>query len=223
MAISANSCVGILGGTFNPIHNAHLRLAIEARERLGLDHVRLIPAARPPHRAAPEVPAQLRLAMVQAAVADIPGLVADGREICRTGPSYMVDTLVDLRREYSGPLALILGMDAFITLPAWYQWQQLIELAHLVVAQRPPVTPRTTSAWRDEEPFPAPLSPVLKRPAREVAQLHEQPAGLLYFAEIPLLAISSSYVRAQRSAGRSIQFLVPSQIDALICEHNLYR
>jgi len=114
--------IGILGGTFNPIHHGHLRLAIELYERLSLAEVRLIPSANPPHREQPTVSSQHRLEMVQAAIPNITGLTVDDRELRRDGFSYTVDTLASLREEYPDqPLCLILGMDAFIGLPRWYQ------------------------------------------------------------------------------------------------------
>ena len=133
-----NKPMGLLGGTFNPIHHGHLRLALELYERLDLAEVRFIPSAYPPHRKQPSVSSQLRLKMVQAAIADVPGLKVDDRELWRSGPSYTVDTLSDLRDDYPHqPLCLILGMDAFMGLPYWYQWERLIHLAHFLVVVRP--------------------------------------------------------------------------------------
>ena len=131
--------IGLLGGTFNPVHNGHLRSAVEVRERLALDELRLVPSARPPHRAAPEVTAEQRLAMVQLALAGSDELQVDARELQRSSPSWTVDTLASLRAEL-GPQAVvffILGWDAFCGLPGWHRWQELLELAHLVVLQRP--------------------------------------------------------------------------------------
>jgi nicotinate-nucleotide adenylyltransferase len=130
--------IGLLGGTFNPIHNGHLRLALEIYERLSLTEVRLIPSAQPPHRTIPSVSSELRLEMVQAAIAGVTGLTADDRELQRDGPSYMIDTLISLRAEYpDNPLCLILGSDAFMNLNSWHQSAQIINLAHIIVVRRP--------------------------------------------------------------------------------------
>ena len=106
--------VGILGGTFNPVHHGHLRAALELRERLGLAEVRLMPAAQPPHRETPDCPAELRAEMVSLAIADEPGLVCDRRELLRQGPSYTIDSLEELRAELGEQtgLCLIVGVDA---------------------------------------------------------------------------------------------------------------
>ena len=137
MAISSR--IGVLGGTFDPIHFAHLRLAEEVAEAFLLDTVRLIPSADPPHRTSPGASAQDRLRMVRLALESAGDhLVADGSELERVGKSYMVDTLKALREENpSESISLILGTDAFIELMTWYEWQQLFTLAHIIVASRP--------------------------------------------------------------------------------------
>jgi len=213
LALATSNCVGVLGGTFNPIHHAHLRLAIEALERLQLDHVRLLPAAHPPHRAMPQVSPAHRLAMVRLAVAGIPGLVVDGRELNRSGPSYMVDTLSELRTELgTQPLALLLGADAFAELHLWHQWQHLIELAHLVVVQRPGTNMDRSCA----------LANLHAHIVSDTNALHCALAGALLFVDWPLMALSASYIRAQRQAGRDIRFLVPDAVQAYIITHQFY-
>jgi nicotinate-nucleotide adenylyltransferase len=130
--------IGIFGGTFAPIHHGHLRLAIEARDALQLDEVRLIPAAQPPLRAAPALPAARRLRWVRLAIGRERGLVADGRELARRGPSYTIDTLVSLRAQFPrAALCLLLGQDAARSLPRWHRWRELLEYAHLVIFARP--------------------------------------------------------------------------------------
>ncbi len=130
--------LGIVGGTFDPIHYGHLRLAAEVMKALGLPEVRMIPAGVPPHRAPPVASAADRMAMTELGCAEFPGLIADGREIARPGPSYTVVTLQSLHAEDPTlPLALIIGSDAFAGLAGWHKWEQLFTLAHLVVVQRP--------------------------------------------------------------------------------------
>ncbi|MGS0466713.1 nicotinate-nucleotide adenylyltransferase [Cobetia marina] len=131
--------VAMLGGTFDPVHHGHLRSAIELREALGLDHVLMIPCHQPPHRAAPGVSSQERLAMLEAAIAGEPGLKADARELFRDGPSYSADTLASLRGEY-GPqarLVMAIGHDAFLKLGEWHAAERLFDDAHVVVIERP--------------------------------------------------------------------------------------
>ena len=130
--------MGIFGGTFDPIHYAHLRTAFELQQALRLKEIRFLPAGNPPHRDQPIADAKLRLEMVQLAVAGQPGFLVDDREVRKAGPSYSVETLAELRHEYPDrSLCLIVGMDAFLSLPKWHQWQELLQLAHLVVAHRP--------------------------------------------------------------------------------------
>ena len=131
--------VGILGGTFNPIHYGHLRSALELRERLGLAEVRLVPAARPPHREQPECPVEQRADMVSLAIAGEPGLLCDRRELLREGPSYTVDSLQELRMQLGTEqsLYLIVGADALSAIDSWHRWQEIPALAHIVALARP--------------------------------------------------------------------------------------
>src|SRR5450755_3254631 len=130
--------LGILGGTFDPIHYGHLRFAAEVRSMLGLAQIHLVPSGVPPHRAAPFASSEDRLTMTTLGCAEFPGLVADGREVRRPGPSYTVVTLQELHaQDLTRPLALLLGSDALHSLATWYHWEQLFTLAHLVVVERP--------------------------------------------------------------------------------------
>lgn len=207
--------MGILGGTFDPIHHGHLRLALEIYEALDLEAVRLIPLATPPHRIDPSAPAPLRLAMLQAAVNNESKLIADDRELRRKGLSYTVDTLSELREEYGDrPLCLIVGMDAFSALDTWHCWERLIELAHIAIAQRP------------EARLP-PAGPVRELFERHTTQdpldLHRGPAGRIALLTIPLLDISASRIRSLIASGRNPRYLLPEAVMALIDQHQLYR
>src|SRR5450759_4649412 len=130
------SPAGILGGTFDPLHFGHLRLAQELVEGLALSEVLFVPAGLPPHRAPPFASPQQRLEMVRRGIADNPLFTLDEREIFKPTPSYTVETLLDLRRELSAmqPLCLFMGADAFLGLTAWHRWRELFDLAHIVVA-----------------------------------------------------------------------------------------
>lgn len=197
--------IGVFGGTFAPIHKGHLRLAMAARNQLRLDQVRLIPAATPPLRAAPAVPAARRLRWVELAVAGERALVADGRELRRAGPSFTVDTLVELRAEHPRePICLLLGQDAAQRLPRWHQWRRLPELAHLVFFHRPGVAP-----------LREPVVRLLRgRRARSVAQLRARPAGLWWRCAMPPVPVSGTEVRRRLARGLDVKGLVPDAVIA---------
>lgn len=195
--------MGILGGTFDPVHLAHLRLAVEIREDLRLDEVRLIPNAIPPHRARPETDTSRRLAWLRASIAGERGLVLDDRECRRSGPSYTVDTLVSLREEMPDiPLCLIMGMDSFSGLSKWHRWEILLEQAHIVVVPRPGQAPPEGMARKllDE------------RLVHEPERLKTRLAGLMFRCETTPLAISASDIRSRLRDGRSIRYLVPEPV-----------
>jgi len=203
-----SAATGLFGGTFAPIHHGHLRLAIELRERLRLDRVLLVPSARPPHRASPEVPPQRRLDWVRLAVGDETGLIVDDREVRRAlagnEPSYTYDTLAELRREApEAPLLLLLGDDAANQLHTWHRWRELFDLAHLIFVERP-----------YEPPAPsAELTAFLRgRRAMTVDALHARTAGLWMPVNVPPLAISSTRIRQLLHAGRSIRGLVSEAV-----------
>ena len=127
--------IGVLGGTFDPVHIGHLRGALEVAETLALDELRLTPSARPPHRGKPQVSAKDRLAMVECAVAGVAPLVVDARELQRDKPSYTIDTLELMRAELavSDQVFLLLGWDAFCGLPTWHRWEELLQHCHILV------------------------------------------------------------------------------------------
>ena len=200
--------IGVLGGTFNPIHNGHLRLALEIYERLSLAEIRLIPSAQPPHRAVPSVSSQQRLEMVQVAISGVTGLTADDRELQRNGPSYMVDTLFSLRAEYpDNPLCLILGSDAFMNLDSWYQSTQIINLAHIIIVRRP----NTVLATQDINQ------------THNLNQLHTSKAGKIWVEELPDIAISATQIRDLIAAGKNPNYLLPLAVLDIINHNRLYR
>ncbi|MCH9671948.1 MAG: nicotinate-nucleotide adenylyltransferase [Gammaproteobacteria bacterium] len=207
--------IAVLGGTFDPIHHGHLRLACEARDGLDLDGVALLPAGTPVHRNAPVANAAQRRRMLELAIDDEPGLRVDLREVERVGPSYMVDTLQALRSELpKTSLSLILGVDAFALLDTWYQWERLLGLAHLIVADRPGST----------VPETGPIGQLWARAGTEdKSRVRNEPSGAIFRLQAPLLEISSTRVRKLRRDGRSIRYLVPQTVCQFICEENLYR
>ena len=161
--------IGLFGGAFDPIHYGHLRTAFELWQALKLSEVRFLPTGNPPHRTELHASAELRLAMVKAAVADQPAFVVDDREVRRSGLSYSVDTLTELRAEHPDrSLCLVLGMDAFLGLPTWHRWRELLDLTHVVVAHRP--------GWK--APTMGPLGEAMvDRGTGSIRDLHAHPAG----------------------------------------------
>lgn len=207
--------IGVLGGTFDPIHYGHLRPALELLENLELAEVRFVPCRIPAHRDTPSITAEQRLDLVRLATAGQPGFVADDRELRRSGPSYMVDTLISLRAEVGAtPLCLILGTDAFRDLPTWWRWRELGELAHIVVMQRPGMA----------QPFPPPLEAfVVPRAVHDAPALRRRPAGGILFQPVTQLDISATRIRALLARGRSPRYLLPEAVLASIHDRALYR
>ncbi len=208
------SPMGIFGGTFDPIHYGHLRTAFEMLQALRFDEVRFMPCGSPPHRGAPVANASLRLQMVQLATEGQHGFVVDDRELQREGPSYSVDTLTALRGEFPlRSLALIIGMDAFLGLPKWYQWREILQLAHIVVAHRP--------GWR--APDMGPLGELLAdRGTHRIGDMHQAKSGHIYIHDVTHLEISSSEIRELVAAGRDPRFLMPDAVRDVIEQSECY-
>jgi len=216
----ANNPIGILGGTFDPIHYGHLRLAEEIAEVLQLDQVRFIPAGQPPHRGQPRAPAQHRLEMVRLAVAGNPRFLLDPRETERSALSYSVDTLTALRAELPAetPLVLFMGGDAFLGLSGWHEWRRLFALAHIAVAHRPGYS---QASWEDA--LPDALRTLLStRRCEQAAEIVEKPAGGIFLHTITQLDISASQIRDRALRGKSLRYLLPDPVIDYIYEKRLY-
>lgn len=212
--------IGILGGTFDPIHFGHLRLAEEAAQALKLAAVRFVPSATPPHRAAPRVSAAHRLEMVALAVHSNPLFSVDSRELRRAGPGYTVDTLSELRRELGAtlPICLLVGADAFLDLATWSRWRELFELAHIVVAHRPGYPVDT---WQQRMPQPLAREYGSRTMAQPLA-VHLAPAGGIVVVPIAALDISSTRIRECLHAGTSPRYLLPDSVLDYIERNALY-
>lgn len=207
--------IAILGGTFDPVHFGHLRPALELSQ-LGFDEVRLMPCHVPAHRQTPDCSAEQRLAMVELAVKNEPRLSVDSRELEREGDTFTVDTLTEMRTElgHDVSLNLVMGMDSFVTLARWHCWEQLIDLANIVVTQRPGVALPTEGV----------MARFLK--ARQVAsieQLKQASNGRVLVQQLALLDISATRIRALIKAGQSARYLVPETVWDYIETHRLYR
>jgi len=206
--------LGVLGGTFDPVHVGHLRLAIEVRERLGLDEVRLMPAPRPRLRGTPQVDPAIRLRLLRAAVAGVEGLAVDPRELDACGPTRTVDTLEGLRAEVGArPVCWIVGADAARRLHRWHRWQQLAVLAHLVIARRPGA----------RLPRSGPVAELIAAHRDDACgALRARPAGVIQVCDIPGLDVSATAVRERLAHGRSVEFLVPEEVRRMMLNEGLY-
>ena len=200
--------VGILGGTFDPIHLGHLGLAAAALDRLGLDEVLFVPAGQPPHKLGrPISPAKDRLAMVELAIADRPGFGVSRLEIERAGPSYTADTVEAVRDLAAGSgtpveLTVILSAESFADFEHWHEPERLLRTARIAVAPRP-----------------GHRRPSLGRVAARWPEL----AGRVELLDGPSLDVSASEIRARTAAGQSIDGLVPASVAHYIKAHHLYR
>ncbi|MEE4279870.1 MAG: nicotinate-nucleotide adenylyltransferase [Halieaceae bacterium] len=204
----------VYGGTFNPIHLGHLRSAAELLERLPIRRLRFIPAALPPHRVAPEVSADHRAAMVEAAIADQPRMLCDRRELTRDGPSYTVDTLESLRGELgdSAPLLLVMGADAALGLRSWHRWGDLFNLAHILIMARP--------GW--DLPQRGDIADLLRERQVDADQLASSPAGAVCRCELRPWPVSSTEIRALLQSDKDARSLLPPAVASYIREHGLY-
>ena len=215
--LTPHAPIGVMGGTFDPIHFGHLRLAEEMAEAIGLERVLFIPAGQPPHRGVPHTASLHRLEMARRAIAGNPRFAVDAREVQRPRPSYTVDTLADLRAELGDdqPLWLLLGADAFLDLPSWHEWRRLFELANVAVAERPGVRLMQSDAM--QEPL---KSEVMPRRVADAAAAG--PSGLVLLRPMTPLEISATAIRDTLARHGSARYLLPDAVLDYIHEHQLY-
>jgi nicotinate-nucleotide adenylyltransferase len=206
--------LGIFGGTFDPVHIGHLRTAFEIQHRLGIDRMHFIPAALPPHRPQPKASAELRVRMLEAALANEVDVVVDRRELDRAGPSYSIETADSLRREFpEHALCLVLGMDAFVGLPEWRDWERLLTVVNLVVARRPGASP----------PVSGPLGRLLaERRVRLGASACWAAAGQVVIQDVTQLEIAATDLRASIRDGIAPKYLVPDAAWDIIAQSGCY-
>ena len=206
--------IGIFGGTFDPIHYGHLRTAFEALKVLRFDEVRFVPCGDPSHRNIVYADAELRYRMVDVAIKDQEGFLSDDRELRREGLSYSIDTLIGLREEFpERSLALIVGMDAFLSLTKWHRWDEILNFSHIVVAHRP--------GWR--APDIGILSNLItENGTHRIDDLHENTHGYIYIHAVTQLEIASTEIRKLVAVGQDPRFLVPDAVRDIIKQMNLY-
>jgi len=206
--------IGIFGGTFDPIHYGHLRSAFELLQALRLSEVRFVPSADPPHRNSTFAPADLRYRMVEVAVSGQPGFVVDDCEFRRDGPSYTIDTLAAVREEHPDvSLCLITGMDAYLGLTSWHRWDEILDLAHIIVAHRPGWTLPDTGGLGEW---------LAANGTSSVDDLHRSPGGCIYDHAVTQLEIASTEIRELIAEGRDPRFLMPDAVRQVIVESGCY-
>ncbi len=216
---SLSNSIGILGGSFDPIHFGHLRLAQEARDFLTLSEVRFVPAGRPPHRGRAKVSEAHRLAMLDIATENNSSFSVDRRELGKTEPTYTIDTLQSLRAEVGSdiPLVLFIGADQFLLMHTWKRWQELTHFVHLLVAMRP-----STEAFS-----PLNLTTEVRQwfqiqQCDDPAKATQSAAGHIFLLGLTPLAISSTAIRATIAAGNSPRYLLPDPVLDYIRANKLY-
>ena len=207
MSTVTHGAIGILGGTFDPVHYGHLRLAQEVADALQLAEVRFIPGGTPPHRATPQTAAADRVAMVKLATAGNARFSVDERETRRAGLSYSFDTLTELRAELGAllPLVLIMGADAFLGFNRWHRWREIFGLAHIAVAHRPGAALADIKDTDLAREF-------TRRRVENAAQVQGAPSGSIMIVPITALDISATAIRAAILARRSVRYLLPDAV-----------
>jgi len=203
--------IGIFGGTFDPVHNGHIKPVLSVKQALNLSQLRFIPNRVPPHREAPLLSVAQRLSLLQTALQDYPDVIIDERELHRDGPSYMIDTLRSIHHELPDEtLCLIIGMDAFLHITSWHQWRAMLELCHLVVIQRPGFELGMIAEHMAADDYQF----LAAKMTTDADALTSQATGKILLKSVPQLDISSTQVRASLLNGGDISQWVP----AVICQ-----
>jgi nicotinate-nucleotide adenylyltransferase len=209
--------IGILGGTFDPVHLGHVALAGAALSQLPLAEVLWLPSGNPGHRASPVASARDRLALLRLAIEGDARYRIDACELDRSEPTYTVHTLTRLRAQLGNaqPLVLLLGSDSFLSLPTWLRWRELFDLAHIAHVSRP------GHLASDGGPPPELSAEIVRRAARP-EQLAASAAGRIASFDMPPLDVSSSDLRARLAAGQDARHLLPAAVLAYIRSQHLY-
>lgn len=207
--------IGILGGTFDPVHNGHIRLAIECYERLGLEEVRLVPLHTPPHRREPTASPEQRYTMLEMATEKMNGLIIDNCELIKDGISYTIETAQMMRKKFYGTsLCLLMGTDAFNHIYTWFQWQDLLNFVHIVIAERPGNVSQPDNAGVQDF--------LISHESGNLSDLYDFPSGKIFRIAMPLLDISSTRIREIFSAKKNPAMLLPEAIIEYIEANHIY-
>lgn len=221
--------IGIFGGTFDPVHYGHIKPALSVMQALGLSQLRFIPNRFPPHREAPWLSVEQRLALLQTALKEYPEAIVDERELNRDGPSYMVETLASLRKEFGDEsLCLIIGVDVYLEFTSWYQWRSILGLCHLVVTTRPgfnlegldlegfdiadfnkdKMLEKSNAGKMDLEDYAF----LAEKMTTDVSILTSQTAGAILLQSVPQLDISSTIIRQKFLNGDDVSEYMPAAV-----------
>ena len=212
--LSAVEPIALFGGTFDPVHYGHLRCADEARQKLTLEKLYLLPAGTPVHRDVPQASVRQRLDMLQLAREEFPHLMIDDRETRRSGPSYMVETLQELRVSFPDrPLILLIGQDAANLLHTWFHWEQLFELAHIVILTRPATQTEYESKLAKQ---------VQSRLETDGRKLFESKAGKVLHLEVQPIDVSATGIKRIIHSGGSPESMLPAAVLEYITGNRLY-
>ena len=199
--------IGIYGGSFDPVHLGHLKTATSLKTELHLDHLFLLPCCEPVHKVGLKYSSNDRLKMLNLAIDNFSTLEIDSREISRGGGSYMIDTLRELKRIYKDePICLIIGMDSYLKIKTWKDWQEFSQLVHLVILQRQGFGLIDSSLGSFQT-------------TKEVQQLKLESNGLLYFSNCPKINISSSDIRSRIAANQNLNDLLPKSVISYLRLH----
>lgn len=207
--------IGILGGTFDPVHNGHIRMAIECYEKLELEEVRLIPLHTPPHRLEPAATPEQRYKMLEMATKKLDGLIVDDCELIKGGISYTIETIHMMRKKFNGTsLCLLMGADAFNSMHTWYQWKDLLTFVHIVIAERP------GNATNPD--YPDLKNLLVKHQTGIISNLYDLPFGKIFEITMPLLDISSTQIRNIFLTKKNPAMLLPENIIEYIEANHIY-
>jgi nicotinate-nucleotide adenylyltransferase len=211
---SSDEPIALFGGTFDPVHYGHLRCAEEVRQKLGLDKLYLLPSGTPPHRDTPAATVRQRMEMLRLARLEFPRLLIDDRETRRSGPSYMVDTLREMRSSHEGrPLLLLIGQDAANQLHTWFQWEQLFELSHIIILTRPGAPTL----------YPPELAKQVQlRSGSDMQDLLKSEAGIVLHLEVESIDISATGIKHILRSGGSPESMLPAAVLEYINKNRLY-
>ena len=220
MSNSGSHLVGIFGGTFDPIHYGHLRIAEEIVETVGLQKMYFVPAGMPRLRHSPVASPQHRVEIVRLAIQKNSDFVLDEREIHRDGVSYSIDSVREFKQEFGEEvgLCLVLGVDAFIKLSEWNNWKELFNLCHFIISTRPGYILTSIN-----ELLPKELrEECSQRWVSNTESLRKDTSGLIFIASTTMLDISATSIRADIAVGRSVRYLVPDIAVNYISANKLY-
>lgn len=212
-----NQAIALYGGTFDPIHYGHLRPVEALSGLIGLKEVIWLPNNIPPHRPQPEASSQQRLKMVRLALEPYSSFTVDTRELEKPTPSYTIETLRDFRKEIGDkqPLAFIIGQDSLLSINTWHQWEDLLEVCHLLVCARPGYQTHFDSVQMQTW--------LTKHQTHQQEDIHCLPAGKIFLADTPLYNISATDIRARHKAGLDCHDLLPNSVEDYIRQQQLYK